>query len=81
VYGLKWKWEIAHSELGVSVFDTPRENAKGRKCGRVLVDELVEALGCITNEGSRVNRSFGTIRRKQLGEKSHPKVTIERKMG
>ena len=37
VCGLKWEWEIAIPELGVSVFDIPRENVKGRKRGRVLV--------------------------------------------
>ena len=172
VCGLKWEWEIPIPELGISVFDIPRENVKGRKRGRVLVcntvaqsiieaqrgkhaeyvfpyrghrietmnnsawqrarkragipdlhihdlrhtvgmrlreagireetisdilwharqgmtahysvvqiDELVEALNRITNEGNRVNRSLAMIRREQLGEKSHPKVTIERKMG
>ena len=43
----------------------------------VQIDELVEALNRITDEGSRVNRSLA----EQLGEKSHPKVPIERKMG
>ena len=172
VCGLKWEWEIAIPELGVSVFDIPRENVKGRKRSRVLVcntvaqsiieaqrgrhaefvfpfrghrvetmnntawqrarriagipdlhihdlrhtvgmrlreagvreetiadilwharqgmtahysvvqiDELVEALNRINNEGSRVNRSLAMIRREQLDGKSHPKVTIERKMG
>jgi GMP synthase PP-ATPase subunit len=47
----------------------------------VQIDELVEALNRITNEGSRVNRSLAMIRREQLGEKSHPKVPIKRKMG
>jgi integrase len=37
VCGLKWEWEITIPELGVSVFDIPRENVKGRKRGRVLV--------------------------------------------
>jgi integrase len=37
VCGLKWEWEIAIPELGVSVFDIPRENVKGRKRSRVLV--------------------------------------------
>ena len=172
VCGLKWEWEISVPELGVSVFDIPRENVKGRKRGRVLVcntvaqsiieaqrgkhpeyvfhfrghrietmnntawqrarklagipdlhihdlrhtvgmrlreagireetiadilwharqgmtahysvvqiDELVDALNRITNESSRVNRSLAMIRREQLGEKSHPKLTIERKTG
>lgn len=47
----------------------------------VQIDELVEALNRINNEGSRVNRSLAMIRREQLGEKSHPKVPIKRKMG
>jgi integrase len=37
----------------------------------VQIDELVDALNRITNEGSRVNRSLAMIRREQLGEKSH----------
>ena len=41
VCGLKWEWEIAIPELGVSVFDIPRENVKGRKRGRVLVCNTV----------------------------------------
>jgi integrase len=41
VCGLKWEWEIAVPELGMSVFDIPRENVKGRKRGRVLVCNAV----------------------------------------
>lgn len=41
VCGLKWEWEIPIPELGVSVFDIPRENVKGRKRGRVLVCNTV----------------------------------------
>lgn len=172
VCGLKWEWEISIPELGVSVFDIPRENVKGRKRGRVLVcntvaqsiiegqrgkddeyvfpyrghrietmnnnawhrarklagipdlhihdlrhtvgmrlreagireetiadilwharlgmtahysvvqiDELMEALNRITDEGRRVNRSLAMIRREQLGNQSPRKVPIERKTG
>lgn len=38
---LKWEWEIPIPEVGVSVFDIPRENVKGRKRGRVLVCNTV----------------------------------------
>ena len=41
VCGLKWEWEIAVPELGVSVFDIPRESVKGRKRSRVLVCNTV----------------------------------------
>lgn len=41
VCSLKWEWEIPIPELGVSVFDIPRENVKGRKRGRVLVCNTV----------------------------------------
>lgn len=44
----------------------------------VQIDELAEPLNRITNESSRVNRSLAMIRREQLGEKSHPKVTIKK---
>ena len=37
VCGLKWDWEIPIPELGVSVFNVPRESVKGRKRDRVLV--------------------------------------------
>ena len=37
VCGLKWEWEIAVPELGISVFEIPRESVKGRKRSRVLV--------------------------------------------
>ena len=47
----------------------------------VQIDELVEASNRINNEGSQVNRSLAMIRREQLDGKSHPKVTIKRKMG
>jgi len=47
----------------------------------VQIDELVEALDRITNEGSRVNRSVAKIRREQLGKESHLRVPIKRKMG
>lgn len=41
VCSLKWEWEIPIPELGISVFDIPRENVKGRKRGRVLVCNTV----------------------------------------
>ncbi|MGD9787480.1 MAG: tyrosine-type recombinase/integrase [Sulfuricellaceae bacterium] len=44
VCGLKWEWEIPIPELGVSVFDIPRENVKGRKRGRVLVCNTVAQI-------------------------------------
>ena len=47
----------------------------------VQIDELVEVLNRITDERSRVNRSLSMIRREQLGEKSHPKVPIEKEKG
>jgi integrase len=37
VCGLKWEWEIAVPELGIFVFEIPRESVKGRKRSRVLV--------------------------------------------
>ena len=37
VCGLKWEWEIPVPELGVSVFEVPRESVKGRKRSRILV--------------------------------------------
>jgi integrase len=37
VCGLKWEWEIPVPELGVSVFEIPRESVKGRKRNRILV--------------------------------------------
>lgn len=36
----------------------------------VQINELVEALNRITDEGSRINRSLAMIRREQLGKKS-----------
>lgn len=41
VCGLKWEWEIAVPELGISVFEIPRESVKGRKRSRVLVCNTV----------------------------------------
>ncbi|MFM9913282.1 MAG: tyrosine-type recombinase/integrase [Methylophilaceae bacterium] len=37
VCGLKWEWEIPVPELGVSVFEIPREGVKGRKSSRFMV--------------------------------------------
>lgn len=37
VCGLKWEWEIPIPELGVSVFNVPRESVKGRRRDRILV--------------------------------------------
>lgn len=34
---LRWEWELQIPELGVSVFEVPRENVKGRRVARVLV--------------------------------------------
>lgn len=41
VCGLRWEWEIPVPELGVSVFEVPRESVKGRRRGRVLVCNTV----------------------------------------
>ena len=41
VCGLKWEWEIAVPELGVSVFEIPREGVKGRKRSRMLICNTV----------------------------------------
>ncbi|GAA0752647.1 hypothetical protein GCM10009107_26710 [Ideonella azotifigens] len=37
VCSLRWEWEIRVPELGVSVFEVPREHVKGRRRSRVLV--------------------------------------------
>ena len=34
---LRWEWEIKVPELGVSVFDVPREHVKGRRRSRLIV--------------------------------------------
>lgn len=49
VCSLQWAWEIKVPELGVSVFEVPRENVKGRKRSRVVVcnsvaQSVVEAV-------------------------------------
>lgn len=41
VCGLKWEWEIPVPELGISVFEIPRESVKGRKRNRMLVCNTV----------------------------------------
>lgn len=37
VCSLRWDWEIKVPELGVSVFDVPRQHVKGRRRARVVV--------------------------------------------
>lgn len=37
VCSLRWEWEIKVPELGVSVFDVPREHVKGRRRSRLVV--------------------------------------------
>ena len=37
VCSLQWDWEIQIPELGISVFDVPREHVKGKKRGRLVV--------------------------------------------
>jgi integrase len=37
VCNLRWSWEVKIPELGISVFDVPRLNVKGRKHDRVAV--------------------------------------------
>ena len=37
VCSLRWAWEIAVPELGISVFEVPREHVKGRRRPRLLV--------------------------------------------
>ena len=37
VCGLRWEWEIPVPELGLSVFEVPRQAVKGRQRARILV--------------------------------------------
>lgn len=37
VCSLKWAWEIKVPELGISVFEVPRQHVKGRKKSRVVI--------------------------------------------
>ena len=37
VCSLRWDWEIKVPELGISVFEVPREHVKGRKQARVVI--------------------------------------------
>lgn len=37
VCNLRWAWEIEIPELGISVFEVPRTNVKGRRRSRVLI--------------------------------------------
>lgn len=37
VCSLKWEWEIKVPELGISVFEVPRQHVKGRKKSRVVI--------------------------------------------
>ena len=37
VCSLRWEWEIFVPELGISVFEVPRSNVKGRKLVRALI--------------------------------------------
>lgn len=37
VCSLQWEWEIQIPELGISVFDVPRQHVKGQKRGRLVV--------------------------------------------
>ena len=49
VCNLRWKWEIKVPELGISVFDVPREHVKGGRRSRIVVcnsvaQSVVEAV-------------------------------------
>jgi integrase len=49
VCSLRWEWEIRIPELGISVFEVPRENVKGRRRSRLVVcnsvaQDVVEAV-------------------------------------
>jgi integrase len=49
VCNLRWEWEIKVPELGISVFEVPREHVKGRKKSRVVIcnsvaQSVVEAV-------------------------------------
>jgi integrase len=37
VCSLRWEWEIKVPELGISVFEVPRQHVKGRKRSRVVI--------------------------------------------
>jgi hypothetical protein len=37
VCNLRWAWDIKVPELGISVFEVPREHVKGRRCPRLVV--------------------------------------------
>lgn len=49
VCSLRWEWEIQVPELGISVFEVPRQHVKGRKRSRLLVcnsvaQSIIEAV-------------------------------------
>jgi hypothetical protein len=49
VCSLEWEWEIKVPELGISVFEVPRQHVKGQKRSRVAVcnsvaQSVVEAV-------------------------------------
>lgn len=55
---LKWEWEIKIPELGISVFDVPRANVKGRRRSRLVVCNSVAQSVIETVRGQHAESVF-----------------------
>jgi integrase len=80
VCSLRWDWEIRVAELGVSVFEVPASNVKGRRRSRLLVCNGVAQSVVETVRGEHDEFVFVYQRRKKDGSQAkrdpHPVETM-----
>lgn len=80
VCSLRWDWEIRVDELGISVFEVPASNVKGRKRSRLLICNSVAQSVIESVRGDHDEFVFVYQRRKGNGSagqaKPHPMGTM-----
>jgi hypothetical protein len=73
VCSLRWAWEIAVPELGISVFEVPREHVKGRRRPRLVVCNRVARAVVEAQRGRHKDFVF-VWRRERVTNLDEPQV-------
>jgi len=63
ICNLRWQWEIKVPELGISVFEVPREHVKGRKRTRVVICNSVAQ--CVIESVRGLHEDFVFVYRRE----------------
>lgn len=78
VCSLRWEWEIKVPELGISVFEVPREHVKGRKRSRVVICNSVAQSVVESQRGKHPEYVFVYRRERIKNTDQAPKMPYRR---